>query len=138
MADSPNRPSIPPYIRSEDVVAIVSITPPSSSIHLHDSAFIRTNIVRQGNIAVGVQVFLLLNEHKFDYVFGRQSTTATNAKSPDVHLPSSSVGVQQFKMVPDWGTNLWRVHSMSETKCTVNGVRGMIHAVVQSQMFRNK
>ncbi|OSS44636.1 hypothetical protein B5807_10456 [Epicoccum nigrum] len=122
MADSPNRPSIPPYIRSEDVVAIVSITPPSSSIHLHDSAFIRTNIVRQGNIAVGVQVFLLLNEHKFDYVFGRQSTTATNAKSPDVHLPSSSVGVQQFKMVPDWGTNLWRVHSMSETKCTVNGV----------------
>lgn len=40
----------------------------------------------------------------------------------DVRLPGTKVAKQQFELVPDWETDTWHIHSMSETVGIVNDV----------------
>jgi hypothetical protein len=130
MANPQNRPSIPPFIPSENVVVIIDFPTRDNSMHLLDTAIRRTVVVRQGNVVTNTQVLLLRSADTVGYVVGRQ-TKARNSKLPDVHFPSKlpdvyfpdlGVGQHHFKLVPDWETNLWRVHALSEIMCTVNGV----------------
>jgi hypothetical protein len=114
MANPQNRPSIPPFIPSENVVVIIDFITQNTSLQLHDTAIRRTIVVRRGNVVASVQVLLFRSAGMVEYVFGRQSK-GRNPKSPDVHLPDLNAGQQQFKLVPDWETNSWRVHAMSET-----------------------
>ena len=122
MANPQNRPTIPPYIPPEDVVVIIGFTTPDSSMHLTDTTIRKTRVVSQNNIAVGTDVFLLRSQTNTEYVFGRPSIARSNRRSPDVYLTGINAGQQQFKLVPDWEKNAWRIDAMSETKSIVNGV----------------
>ncbi|KAF1933774.1 uncharacterized protein M421DRAFT_1145 [Didymella exigua CBS 183.55] len=129
MATSRTRPKIPPSVSSDDAVAIIPVNDPEFSTHLQDTTFRKTDIVRRWSTRtrrkttiVGAQVFLLRAEDKFEYTFGRISAAGATTNMPDVRLPGSRVAKQQFKLVPDWEVNPWRIHSMSETVFIVNDV----------------
>lgn len=121
MANPQNRPIIPSYIASEDVVFIVDFETRNNDMHLFDSTIRRTVLNRQGNEIVSVQAFLLRSNGKAEWVFGRQLNGKKTVK-PDVYLPDFNGAPEQFKLVPNWETNSWRIHALSETVCTVNGV----------------
>jgi hypothetical protein len=65
---------------------------------------------------------LLQAEGKFEYNVGRHSTAGATANMPDVRSPGTQVAKQQFKIVLDWETDTWRIHSMSGAVCIVNDV----------------
>lgn len=121
MANPQNRPIIPSYITSENVVFIVNFETRNNDIHFYDSNIRRTVINRQGNDIVSVQAFLLRSNEKAEWLFGRQSNGKKKVQ-PDVYLPDFNAAPEQFKLVPNWETNSWRIHALSETVCTVNGV----------------
>jgi hypothetical protein len=130
MANLQNRPAIPPYIPSEDVVVIFDFPTRDNDMHLHDTNIRRTVAVRQGDVITNVHALLLRSADTVGYVVGRRTKARTSTlpvkhfpgKVPDVYLPGSRVGQHHFKLVPDRETNLWRVHALSEIVCTVNGV----------------
>src|SRR5689334_19537210 len=70
MAARQIRPSIPAHISSENVVATVTIHDPNVPTHVQDTAFSKTNFVRQWSsrtrrkTIVGAHIFLLQEDDK--------------------------------------------------------------------------